>query len=70
MAKCRCESPQWRVIETKVRERAKYRVICLMCEFIWNTNNVKGIPEITEDEKAELEHPYALGGWIKRQVQK
>jgi len=41
-----------------------------MCEFIWNTNNVKGIPEITEDEKAELEHPYALGGWIKRQVQK
>lgn len=70
MAKCKCGSPRWRVVETKVRERAKYRVICLTCEFIWNTNNAKGIPGITEDEKAELEHRYALEDHIKRQAQK
>lgn len=61
MAKCKCgEAGQWRMVKKRLREKAKYRVVCLACEFAWWTDNVSGIPRLTEEERSQLEFPYAL----------
>lgn len=57
---CGATKSQWRVIEKRLRKRGKYRVICLSCEFIWETNNGENLLRLKDEEKRELEHPYAL----------
>jgi hypothetical protein len=61
MAKCKCgETGRWRMVKKRTREKAKYQVICLACEFTWWTDNVSGIPKLTEEERALLAYPNAM----------
>ncbi len=59
MAKCKCDTREWRIRKKKLKQRSKHNVICLTCEFDWWTDNVEGIRWISEEETRKLKDPFS-----------